>query len=209
MVLKIPAWAQWKLWSLQEAVGQKSKEVFFIFQVFMGFRSLSPLAAVISGVPGLLSHILWFLKAVLKIHLEQIKKCSKIDLCILGKLCQLCLPPTEYSLDVEKLRSIPAGSVNSTRSWIWFFGSKDLPPYDSWVFQAGWDAPPVQKEMRSTGITLCTLRHQQFPWKGHTWSTLEKERAHLSTWKEEWSPGGSMEVSFSWQCYIPQDCCFP
>lgn len=72
----------------------------FNFLSFRGCGSLSPLAAVIPGVPGLVSHILPFFKAILKIHLAQIKTCSKIGFCILGKLCQLCILPTGYSLDV-------------------------------------------------------------------------------------------------------------
>lgn len=49
----------------------------FYFPRFQRCGSLSPPAAAIPGVPGLLSHILPFFKTVLKIQLAQIKKCSK------------------------------------------------------------------------------------------------------------------------------------
>lgn len=160
----------------------------FYFPRFQRCGSLSPLAATIPGVPGLLSHILPFFKAVLKIQLARIKKCSKIGLCILEKLCQLCLPPAGSSL------AAAGGEVEANPSWLCqLYKTLNLIFVDQQIFHLMIpefskqlrDPLPVQKEMGSTDITPWTVRHQQFPQKGWTWSTLEKERAHLSTLEEK------------------------
>lgn len=181
----------------------------FYFLSFQRCGSLSPLAAVILGVLGM-TYFAIFLS------------CAKNSLSTDQKMFK------NWSLHPWKtLSALPSScwiftGCGKWRSWgqsllvqstpqgleFDFCGWKDLPPHDSWVFQAGWD-PPVQKEMGSTDITPWTLRHQQFPQIGQTWSPQEKGRAHLSTLKEKWSPGGSVEVSFSWHCNIPQDCCLP
>lgn len=148
MVLKIPAWAQWKLWSLREAAGQKSKEIFFIFWVIRGVGASHPLLLSFLGCQDFFLIFRHVLKTGLKIHLAQIKKNSKIGLCILWKLSALASSCWIFP-GCGRWRSW--GQSQLAQSTLYglkfdFCESKDLPPLDSWGFPSRLRSSPCAEE---------------------------------------------------------------